>query len=235
MRWDSLFTDLEGQLEFELSSEDRERRIEDERIRVARLTVRERAAALRGQTIRLRFGEEPPLAGRVAGLGKDWLLVEAVPDDAPRVQGRSDVQGRSAARGRADSRGRAGAQGHAEPRGSNRPHDFARTLLVPLRSLRWIETAPDHAVETVPGSGEPASAVPRIAERISLPFLLRDLARRRRPVVVVTDEKSHGTIDRVGADHCDLALHPEGTPRRRTAVTAVRIVAFHTVRYIELS
>jgi hypothetical protein len=42
MRWDSLFDDLESQLEHELHAEELDRRAEDERLRLGRLTLRDR-------------------------------------------------------------------------------------------------------------------------------------------------------------------------------------------------
>ena len=42
MRWDNLFADLEGQLEHELGAEDLELRVEEERLRLGRLSLRER-------------------------------------------------------------------------------------------------------------------------------------------------------------------------------------------------
>ncbi len=46
MRWDHLFDDLEGQLERELTAEEQDLGIEEERLRLGRLSVRDRVAAL---------------------------------------------------------------------------------------------------------------------------------------------------------------------------------------------
>ena len=63
---------------------------------------------------------------------------------------------------------------------------------------------------------------------MTLGFLLRDLARRRTPLhVALRDgERLHGTVDRAGADHLDLAVHDAGQARRTDAVRAFRIVPF---------
>jgi hypothetical protein len=42
-----------------------------------------------------------------------------------------------------------------------------------------------------------------------------------------------GTIDAVGADHLDLAEHPEGLPRRRENVRTVATVPFAAVVAVE--
>ena len=61
-----------------------------------------------------------------------------------------------------------------------------------------------------------------VSARLGLPFVLRDLCRRRRQVEVTTaDGILVGTIDRVGRDHVDLAVHESGTPRRESAVRDV--------------
>lgn len=66
-----------------------------------------------------------------------------------------------------------------------------------------------------------------LSRRLSLSFVLRDLCRRRSAVDVLTATRSlHGTIDRVGRDHLDLAEHEAGEPRRAAAVRATRIVPF---------
>jgi hypothetical protein len=67
----------------------------------------------------------------------------------------------------------------------------------------------------------------RLAERIGLAFVLRDLGRRRLGVEVTSlDGRHHGTIDRVARDHLDLALHEPGAPRRERDVQGYRVVPF---------
>lgn len=70
-----------------------------------------------------------------------------------------------------------------------------------------------------------------LAARIGFGFVLRDLARRRAPVLVhgVGGASWHGTIDRVGGDHLELAVHPAGTPRREVEVRAYRLVPFERI------
>ena len=64
-----------------------------------------------------------------------------------------------------------------------------------------------------------------LSARLTLPFVLRDLCRRRAGVDVRTvGGDIHGTIDRVGRDHFDLAVHDAGRPRRQSAVTQHRVV-----------
>ena len=47
MRWDRLFDDIESQLERELSAEELDLAAEEERVRLARLGMRDRLVALR--------------------------------------------------------------------------------------------------------------------------------------------------------------------------------------------
>jgi hypothetical protein len=71
----------------------------------------------------------------------------------------------------------------------------------------------------------PEAGIGSLAARLGLPFVLRDLCRRRSALHVRTrHELFHGTIDRVGRDHLDLAEHEPGVPRRERAVRAVRLV-----------
>jgi hypothetical protein len=69
------------------------------------------------------------------------------------------------------------------------------------------------------------AGVGALAGRLGLPFVLRDLCRRRAALHVRTHrDLLHGTIDRVGRDHLDLAEHEPGVARRERAVRAIRLL-----------
>ena len=71
----------------------------------------------------------------------------------------------------------------------------------------------------------PPPAARGLTDRLGLAFVLRDLARRRRTVEVVTPGGTlSGTFDRVGRDHADLAVHPEDQPRRAGLVRQIRVL-----------
>lgn len=87
---------------------------------------------------------------------------------------------------------------------------------------------PIDAVVTVEGLSR-ATALPpgAVLRRLGLGHALRALARDRATVRVNTAATVlTGTIDRVGADHLDLALHAAGEWRRSGAVTGVATVTF---------
>ncbi len=72
--------------------------------------------------------------------------------------------------------------------------------------------------------------------RFGLGYALRALSRDRATVAVHLlghEAALVGTIDGVGADHLDLAEHPEGTARRRENVTAVTTVATSALLLVE--
>ncbi|MFK4760539.1 hypothetical protein ACI3KS_06355 [Microbacterium sp. ZW T5_45] len=105
----------------------------------------------------------------------------------------------------------------------------ARSMLViPLSALRGLGI--DHGL-LLSSLEEQAEQQPNLRERMTLGFLLRDLARRRLPVRVQTveGEDLHGTIDRAGADHLDLALHDAGSARLASAVQGFRIIPFEAI------
>lgn len=97
-------------------------------------------------------------------------------------------------------------------------------ILMPLASITlW---AMDHP--TLLASSAPSDGLSAVRERMSLGFVLRDLARRRVRVTIRIrgGQELSGTVDRAGADHLDLALHDLNEPRRAQAVRGFRIVPF---------
>lgn len=104
-------------------------------------------------------------------------------------------------------------------------------LLVPLAAV--IAFGPSHAdlLRSARG-GTPG----RLRERMTLGFVLRDLARRRVPVTIhsVDGREYGGTVDRAASDHLDLALHDRGAPRRADLVSGHRIVPFAAIAGIRL-
>lgn len=196
MRWDDLFDDLESQLEQELGAEDVDVQAEEERLRLGRLTLRDRLSAMTrvgdgvsgglplgsAQEVRLALRDGQLIGVVLGSLGRDWLVGEL---RGPR-------------------------------RGS---------CLVPFDAIAAVLPTAEQLARSVQGEG--ASEVPvSLSARLGLGFVLRDLCRRRASLEVstVSEERLHGTIDRVGRDHLDLAEHEAGVPRRAAAVTRIRIL-----------
>lgn len=188
MRWDLLFDDLESQLDQEQRDEERALALEEERLRIARLTLRDRLAALaraigddRSSSVRIALLDGAELDLRPLAFGRDWMSAAVV------GAGRGPTQ-----------------------------------CVVPLHAIAAVlptSTQVQPSLESAPES------TARLSERIGMPFVLRDLCRRRTPVVVTSgDGRLHGTIDRVARDHLDLAVHGPGTPRRERDVRGIRIV-----------
>jgi hypothetical protein len=73
-----------------------------------------------------------------------------------------------------------------------------------------------------------------VGRRLDLRWALRGLARDRAAVHCLLDDGSAvtGTVDRVGADFVELAEHPADLPRRRSAVTGVRVVVLDAVAVV---
>jgi len=189
VRWDDLFADLEGQLEQELGAEDLDVAAEEERLRLGRLSLRDRIAALAAQTGALELTEGARVELRVETVGRDWVSGSA-------------MGSRSA------------------------------SCLVPLDAIAGMSVEPDRVASSLATSFEHPDALSR---RLGLSFVLRDLCRRRCPIDVTTSARAlHGTIDRVGRDHLDLALHDPGEPRRPNAVRELRIVPFRELLLVRI-
>ncbi|MFF0988366.1 hypothetical protein [Kocuria nitroreducens] len=93
--------------------------------------------------------------------------------------------------------------------------------LVPLGAVLWWESL---GRGWVPGDDP-------VALKLGLGHALRALARARAGVRIRLAGggplgELDGTVDQVGADFFDLALHPDDDYRRRSSVTALRAVPF---------
>jgi hypothetical protein len=171
----------------ELAADEPDLRAEEERLRLGRLTLRDRLRAMhaddpgRALGMTLRSGDR--LSLRLGALGRDWLAGET---DAGAL----------------------------------------RSVIVPLAALASLDPVGVQVEASL--RAEPAPEPPTaLSARLGIAFVLRDLCRRRAAVELhVGAERWHGTIDRVGRDHFDLAEHAPGEPRRAAAVARIRIVAF---------
>lgn len=196
MRWDNLFDDLEGQLEHELNAEETDLRAEEERLRVSRLSLRDRLTSLTeaqgsGALLKVALTGGATATIRPVTFGRDWLAGDLV-----------------------------GALSNS------------RQCVLPLAAIAGVLLAPGHVEQSL--RALPVSPA-RIVDRIGLPFVLRDLCRRRAALEIQTvDAMLHGTLDRVGRDHVDVAVHPAGTPRRGSAVTQLRLVPLMQIQLVRL-
>jgi hypothetical protein len=191
VRWDRFFDDLEDQLASEWEAERAVLDTEAERLRLSRVTLRERLQGLTASAVSsFEFVDATVLTGEVVAVGADWVGISLRP-----------------ARG---------------------------GVLAPLSGIVAVGVAGEDLLR----SARPEAALPArgLAERMSIGFVLRDLARRRVPVALHTVEGRAltGTIDRAGADHLDLALHDAGAPRRTADVQGYRIVRFASICWIGL-
>ena len=108
-----------------------------------------------------------------------------------------------------------------------------RQCIIPIASIAGIAVPPQLVAASLAHPSEPEQ--PALTARLGLAFVLRDLCRRRRPVqLLIGDGMVHGTIDRVGRDHLDLAIHEPGSARRDSAVGEVRLIALDAVQLVRL-
>ena len=197
MRWDNLFDDLEGQLEQELGAEETDLRAEEERLRLGRLTLRDRLLALnRGgdsDPVRMMLSDGSVLELRPRTFGRDWISGDVVDQSARRAQ-----------------------------------------FILPLDAIAGLLLTRKQVTDSLEDASS-AESERGLSRRLGLAFVLRDLCRRRQSVELMTrDGVTHGTIDRVGRDHFDLAVHERGTARRESLVSHYRIVPFSRLLLVRL-
>ncbi|MEO7146489.1 MAG: hypothetical protein ABIW81_01245 [Terrimesophilobacter sp.] len=198
MRWNNLFDDLESQLEHEIGAEDVDLKGEEERLRLGRLTLRDRlmsihaAGAEESIPVRLSLCDGTPLRVAPLAFGKDWMSATVLDESRRRAQ-----------------------------------------VVVPLWAIGSI-TLDRGQIEASLVAPEPEQSR-GLAVRLSLAFVLRDLCRRRRATeLLLIGGVLRGTIDRVGRDHCDLAVHESGVARRDADVVNYRVVPFSQLLLVRM-
>ncbi|GAA1647918.1 hypothetical protein [Microbacterium flavum] len=216
MQWDRFFEDLEDQLDSEWEAERAALDTEAERLRLSRVTLRERLVAVSRtpHEVSAHLVDGTVLVGHVARVGADWC---AVLSDA-----RSGIAGAAMTNGTGGTRRARGADGPSR-----------QASVVPLAALAGIGAEADAVLSSV-RDADPGSA---LGQRMGLGFVLRDLVRRRSAVTVhlAGGRTLSGTIDRAGADHLDLALHEPGAPRRQGNVTGYRVIPFGALILVRLA
>lgn len=107
-----------------------------------------------------------------------------------------------------------------------------RLRIAPLNAIQSLSV--DHG--TLLGSLAPGAPDGGLRARMTLGFVLRDLARRRVPVTIGgrSGDPQHGTIDRAGADHLDLALHDPHDSRRARSVRGFRSIPFAALSWVRV-
>lgn len=200
MRWNNLFDDLEGQLEHELTAEEVDLQVEEERLRIGRLSVRDRLLAVHqadsrtsSSSIRVTLTGGATIAVRPTTFGKDWFAADLVEESERHSQ-----------------------------------------CILPLAAIASLVLTRGQIAQSLRASAVPDSTR-GLSARLSLVFVLRDLCRRRRSLELrLATGDLYGTIDRVGRDHLDLAIHEPGVPRRDSAVTQYCVVPLAQVLLVRI-
>jgi hypothetical protein len=101
-----------------------------------------------------------------------------------------------------------------------------------LRDARGEVLVLAHGIELATGSGGVRDGAP--LSRVRLRTVLRGLVRRRCYVVAGLRGGEHvgGTLDAVGADHVEMAVHDPDVPRRAGDVRAVVLLAIDAVCWL---
>ena len=178
MDFDTLFHDLENQLERELDAELLNRLEDEERERRAKLTLRERLIALyradKSLLINAQSQDSRALRFTLKNVGKDWVALEVVEPHSLAGSVIAPVQALVSI-------------------------DIPRELIKESLGTAIGEVS-DHDLMAL-------SRKQGLAKKVNFAFVLRDLSRRRKPVSIHTiTEVLYGTIDQVGVDHIDVTV-----------------------------
>ena len=199
MRWENLFDDLETQLERELTAEELDLEVEEERLRLGRLSLRDRLVSLHesqhgsAYRIAVTLANGELLVLHPVSFGRDWFSADLAADGGRQLQ-----------------------------------------CIVPLGALVGVALDPALVPRSL-GAATAPDGHPSLSARLGLTFVLRDLCRRRRAVdLVLPAGQLHGTLDRVGRDHVDLAVHDRGAARREREVREIRIVPLPALQLVRL-
>jgi hypothetical protein len=210
MRWNQLFEDLEGQLAHELSGEELDLEAEEERHRLGELSVRDRLVALHESS------------------GDIEHQISLVLTDAGRLTGANRLRVHPISFGRDWF----SAELHAIENG---PLSTARAqCIIPFRAIAGVSLTRAQVRATL-AARDPFRHADELAGSLPLQIVLRDLCRRRLEVgLIQAYDELHGTIDRVGRDHLDLAVHDAGSARRESAVREIRMIALDSLLLVKI-
>lgn len=109
--------------------------------------------------------------------------------------------------------------------------DVGKDWLLVQEEGRHAALLPMTAVTALVGLANRSDDDRGMGRRFGVGVALRAIARDRAPVAIhdVSGGLATGTIDKVGADHLDLAEHPADTMRRTTSLTGHRVVPFTAI------
>jgi hypothetical protein len=105
--------------------------------------------------------------------------------------------------------------------------------IVPIEAIDGVSLSRSQVQPSLETARPESSA--SLSARLGLTFVLRDLCRRRQPAEFrLAGTRIHGTIDRVGRDHLDIAIHEPGVARRDASVAEYRIVQLGQLLLVRL-
>lgn len=109
--------------------------------------------------------------------------------------------------------------------------DLGKDWLLVHEQGRHAALLPMSAVTALVGLTPRSDDDRGMGRRFGVGVALRAIARDRAPVAIhdIAGGLATGTIDKVGADHLDLAEHPADSVRRAAAVTGHRVVPFAAI------